>query len=250
MVSEFDERFSYVRRDTTGGPSAARLTALERVKGEFAANLDSDNELFPWALDRGVRYLRDHPKADGAVGLFVFPDGLRVRVAGGVKLIGWAEFAALRSTRSGADGVGIFRRNVVDEWLRLRRDYFATEVVFTLRQFLSHSVVYVDEPWGRYHTAASDRVSSRPRDPRRLDDIGKFVAEFRPLIGVDPCGPLDITLISMWVLLVRARRNAEAAIIAEWMDERGISLPAALSLKLRWSLRSRLPAMRETPWVY
>ena len=245
VVAEFDERFSYVRRKANGGPTAARLTGFERATGDLVARLDSDNELFHWTFDRAAHYLRTYPEADAANGLYVFPDGFHARVAAGVKVVGADEFAALSSPEALGDAVSIVRRRVVEEWLRLRRDYYVTELVFSLslRVIHSHSVVLVDEPWGRFHTTAANKVSTGSLDPRWLEDIEKFVNDFRPLLGSSPCGPVDVALIDMWARLVRARRYREAASVADWMRQRGIPLRTAIRRKLLWASRRRITSL-------
>ncbi len=238
VVDEFDERFIYVRRDANGGCTAARHTGMSHAAGEYFTSLDSDNELYPWALDRAAYYLDRHPEADGATGLYVFPDGLHMRVSGGVKVVGPDEYIARSTLASRGDSVGIVRRSVVDEWLRLRPDYYNLDLVFVLRFRLSHQVVLVDEPWGRYDTTTTDKIARR-RDPRAFDDMVKFVEEFRPVIGKSPCSPVDMILSNMWIRLMRAHRYREAATVAAWMRARRISRPRAVVRKIGWGLRTR-----------
>jgi glycosyltransferase involved in cell wall biosynthesis len=245
VVEEFDERFSCLRRNVNGGPTAARMSGLERAQGELVMSLDSDNELFPWALERAAHYLHVHPGVDAAIGLLLFPDGLRLRVGEGVKVVSPEEFSAVSSLDGAGDSVPLVRREVVTEWLRLSGDYFVTEFVFTLSLFLRHSALYVDEPWGRFHIASHQRVSANQRDPRRYQDIETFIADLRPLIGTSPCRPLDAVLVNMWAQLVRAHRRREAAVLAEWMRERGISTWTAATRKLAWAARRRIRA----PWA-
>lgn len=106
---------------------------------------------------------------------------------------------------------------------------------------MSHLVVRVDEPWGRYHRDAADRMTTRT-DPRSrgLDDILKFGGEFRPLLGQTPCGPLDAALANMWTGLIRAHRYQEAAAVADWMRSRGISRWDAIRRTSNWALRRRI----------
>jgi glycosyltransferase involved in cell wall biosynthesis len=251
VVLEFDERFRYVRRNTNGGPTAARFTALEQATGQFVTGLDSDNELFPWALERAVHYLRTHPEAGASIGQYVFPDGLRARVASGVKVVRPEDFVTISSFAAAGDAVALCRRDVVEEWLvRLHRDYFASEFVFWLSMFLGHSAVYVDEPWGRFHTAAANKVSAEPQDPRRFGDVERFIKDFRPLIGTSPCGPLDELLVLMWPRLIRAHRYDEAAALAGWMRDRGLSTWVAAAHAVVTALRRRVGRRSRRRRVY
>jgi glycosyltransferase involved in cell wall biosynthesis len=240
VVDDFDDRFRYIRRESNGGCTAARFTALEHVRGEFLTGLDSDNVLFPWTLERGGHYLRTYREVDAAIGLFVFPDGLRLRVAEEAKILSPAEFARRDTPASvGVDAVPIYRSSLREEWLRLRRDYFNLDLVFAICLHRSHSVVMVDEPWGRYDPSGADRLTATP-DRRELEDVAKFIDDFRPLVGTSPCGPVDIYLIQTWQRLVRARRYRDAAAVADWLRERGVSRSEAVRRKLSWVLQRTL----------
>src|SRR5450755_3166172 len=56
VVDEFDFRFRYVRSEPNRGCCGARQVAFEHMEGDFLINLDSDNEFFPWTLERGSAY--------------------------------------------------------------------------------------------------------------------------------------------------------------------------------------------------
>jgi glycosyltransferase involved in cell wall biosynthesis len=244
IVDEFDERFVYVRREVNGGCTASRHTGMSRARGDFFTTVDSDNELYPWALERAAHYLREYPEADGATGLYVFSDGLHKRVQDGVKIAGPEDYARQSSRGSRGDSVGIVRRRVVDEWRQLRPDYYNLDVVFVLRFRLTHRVVLVDEPWGRYDTSSTDKIARRG-DPRGFEDLLKFVEDFRPIVGNNPCGPVDLILSNMWIRLIRAHRYADAAVIGGWMGERGLSRRKTMAREIGWRLRAR--ALRLVP---
>lgn len=56
-----DDRVTYVSHDENRGPSAARNTGLEIVRGEFVTFIDSDDEFVPTFLETSLRALRDEP---------------------------------------------------------------------------------------------------------------------------------------------------------------------------------------------
>ncbi len=238
VVDEFDERFIYVRRETNGGCTGARMTGLRHVRGDFVLGLDSDNELYPWAFERAAHYFDAHPEADGVSGLCMFPDGLHIRVGERVKLVGPDEYRARSSLSARADSVGIVRQVVVDEWRQLRADYYNLDFIFWLRFRLAHQLVLVDEPWGVYDTSMTDKIRHRP-DQRKFEDIVNFIEDFRPLVGTSPCGPIDMTLSNMWVRCVRARKYTEASMVADWMRERGLTRSEVIARKIKWRLRAR-----------
>lgn len=244
IVDEFDERFVYVRRDANGGCTASRHTGMGLARGEFFTTLDSDNELYPWALERATHYLHEYPEADGATGMYVFSDGLRKRVQDRVKVAGPEDYAQISSRGARGDSVGVVRRSVVEEWLRLRPDYYNLDVIFVMRFRLTHRVVLVDEPWGRYDDSSSDKIA-RLGDPRAYQDMLRFVEDFRPIIGNDPCGPVDMILSTMWIRLIRAHQYSDAAVIGGWMRERGLSRRKTMAREVGWRLRAR--ALRLVP---
>ena len=166
-------------------------------------------------------------------------------------MVGAKDFAQFATPESQGDSVWIVRSSVVDDWLRLSRDYFATDLVFLLQLFRSHSALCVDEPWGRYHVDAGGRITEiRGQDPRRLDDISSFVRDFRPVVGTSACAPVDSHIEGMWMTLLRARRYRQALALAGWMRERDISIPGATRRRLQAALRRRLsPAKRSDTYV-
>src|SRR5438094_8630978 len=69
VIAFNDPRIRYVRRDETGGPARARLTAWRLASSDYLLNFDSDWELYPWALTQGVAYLASTPEVDVATAL-------------------------------------------------------------------------------------------------------------------------------------------------------------------------------------
>jgi glycosyltransferase involved in cell wall biosynthesis len=234
VVAEFDSRFVYLRSHVNTGPSGARIHGFERMTGDFLFLLDSDNELFPWALERAAWYLRTEPDVAGVSGLYVYPDGLRVRVRDGRAVITPQDYA--RRGSSLYDMAGAVRREVVAEWLMKGRGYYAMEFHLWLTYHLRHSHLAVDEPWGRYHEGTGPRVSSS-NDERRFRDVCLFVEEHRPSMATVACRPLDDFLSQAWVGL-RRRRRPEAALLEEWMALRGLSRTDAVVRRAAERLRA------------
>ena len=227
VVREFDDRFRYMRREVNGGCSAARLEGLRHSKGTYATTLDSDNELYPWALQRAAGLLDQHASADCVTGLYVFPDGLRTRVDGGQLLMTPADYMISSTLGAGGDCLGVARRHVVERWLTRRTDYFNLDAQMWFAMSLAFNQLYIDEPWAVYHMDGADRISDAP-DKRKYSDPVKFVNQYRPELATKPCRPLDEYLQTAWVMLWRAKRSDEADVVRAWMDERGVSSRRAI----------------------
>jgi len=63
-IAQRDPRVVVVRRESTGGISAASNSGLERAGGEWIGLLDHDDVLEPDALFEGVKYLQGNPETD------------------------------------------------------------------------------------------------------------------------------------------------------------------------------------------
>jgi glycosyltransferase involved in cell wall biosynthesis len=228
IVAEFDDRFRLVRRDINGGCSAARLYGFGFARGEYAMTLDSDNELLPWALSRAVLLL-DLPanlEVGGVTGQYIFPDGLRNRVRNQQHLVTPAEYMSTRP-RVTHDAVGVVRKPIVGGWLSRRCDYYNLDFQMWFSFQLKNAQLYVDEPWGRYHIDANDRITDNV-DPRKYQDPVKFVEQYRPELGARECLPLDRFLGRAWTTLWRAGKIAEARHVRSWIDERHIGVAGAV----------------------
>jgi glycosyltransferase involved in cell wall biosynthesis len=240
-VAGLDDRFVYLRSDVNRGCTTARYAGYERAQGAYVAILDSDNELFPWALERAAFHLAEREDVDGVAGLYLFDGRVRARVPGGGRTFTPDDFAA--APLPGVDFVGVVRRAVADEWLERRVDYYNLDFSLWLPFQLRHSMLFVDEVWGRYDASGADRITTRP-DPRSFSDAVKFVREFRPLVGTRPSRPLDDYLGARWFALRRAGRSAEAAVVGDWLRERGISRRRVVTTEMAARVRRRLPAGR------
>ena len=235
VVDEFDSRFQYVRSEPNRGCTGARYVAFEQMQGDFLMNLDSDNEFFPWTLERATSHLSSHSDVDGVAGMSIFEDGLRVVVADGSLRVTPDYYAS--HVWPVWDCHAIVRRGVVEEWTTKRQDYYNCDFHFWLTFHLSHNALFVDEPWGRHNTSGSDRIS-HSLDPRRFRDPVVFVEEHRPLLGGTPCRPLDAWLQEEWFFLRRRGRTAELAIVRDWMDQRGVSTAGIAARRVKQKLQS------------
>jgi GT2 family glycosyltransferase len=63
-IAQRDPRIAVVRRENTGGISAASNSGLERARGEWVGLLDHDDVLEPDALFEVVKYLQSNPETD------------------------------------------------------------------------------------------------------------------------------------------------------------------------------------------
>jgi glycosyltransferase involved in cell wall biosynthesis len=237
VVDEFDTRFAYIRSENNGGCTTARYHGFERARGAYVTILDSDNELFPWALERAAHHIDAHDEVDGVAGLYLFDGRVRARLPRGTCTLTPNDYATVRLPP--VDFVGVVRRTIAEEWLERRVDYYNLDFSLWLSFHLRHTMLVVDEVWGRYDTSGSDRITTR-RDPRMFTDSVKFVREFRPLVGTRSCRMLDDYLKGRWFALLRRGRREEAALLGIWLQERGIKLRDAFAAELVVRLRRRV----------
>jgi len=230
VVDEFDSRFRYVRNDQNRGCTGARYTAFDQMDGEFLMGLDSDNEFFPWTLERATRRLSERDDVDGVIGMSLFEGKQRVTVADDELLV-TPDYYASRSWPVW-DCHAIVRRGVVEEWATKRRDYYNCDFHFWLTFHLAHNSLFLDEPWGRHHVSGSDRITYSP-DPRRFRDPVVFVDEHQPILGDTRCRPLDDWLKNMWFFLRRNRRKGEADVVRGWMNQRRVSTHGVTASRAR-----------------
>lgn len=228
VASYGDRRLRVVRRECNGGPYAARFTGMRVARGRYALFLDSDHELYPWALAQACRYLDEIAQVDMVSALFLRDEDSRlfVRVRNAPRIVTPEEAC---SEPGAPDRVSAVRRCVVEEWLEKRPDYFMFESHLSLTARLKHSVLYVDEPWTLYHVGGRDRVSQRRHNGREVEDYVRFVDEHWALIeNGGPYVRLDSALKTAYFGLRRAHRP-EAARVATALRMRGVSPTQALT---------------------
>ena len=117
VASYGDPRLRVIRRECNGGPYAARFSGMRVARGRYALFLDSDHELYPWALAQACRYLDKTAQVDMVSALFVHDEDSRlfVRVRDAPRIVTPEEAC----TEPGVpDRVSAVRRCVVEEWLR------------------------------------------------------------------------------------------------------------------------------------
>ena len=128
----------------------------------------------------------------------------------------------VKSTHGDFDCMGVVRKQVVEHWMSGRTDYFRIDGQMWFRMSLAFNQLFVDEPWGRFHTDAPGRISEST-DARNYTDFIKFVEQYRPELGTEPCQPLDEFLKVAWIKLWRGKESDKAAVVREWMNERSLS---------------------------
>jgi len=252
IVEELDDsRFRCIRRATNGGPTSARNTAFAEARGEYALALDSDWELYPWGLDQGVRRLAEHPSVDIVCALHLLhEDGtLFVRVKGGERIITPEEF---RTYEPAPDRVAMVRRSVVDLWLSIPGEYFALESGYWITAELAHSSLALDEPWTRYHTSSTNRVTPGLKTAQgrehALRDYATFLETRRALIECGPCVSMDRLLEGMHFQLVRVK-HPSASVAAAALVSRGIAPRNSIALQLRMRVDGKLRRTPRVHWV-
>lgn len=231
VIAEFaDARFRYLRNPQNGGPYNARTMGYRHMRGQYLFQLDSDWQLYPWALSQCVRYLDEYRQVDAVSGMHLRQSDLClfVRVSGERKIISPEEY--LRRT-PGPDCVGAVRRCVVEEWLAKRTDYYAMEFHQWFTFSLHRSQLYVDEPWTRYHVDGADRVSIAS-NTRHLDDYIKFVEEHDQLLRSVEAPFLSDVLFNMWLDLLRAGRTQDRRRLQEYLTLRKVPVARKLARKL------------------
>jgi glycosyltransferase involved in cell wall biosynthesis len=201
-----DARFRYIRNEKNGGPYNARTLGWETCKGEYVVNLDSDWEAFPWMLESIVYYFQKTPEADAVTGMFLRSEDSRVfvRVRDGKRLITPGDVETLPAVSDCISGV---RRRVVEAWLERSREYFALEEHAWLTFSLKYSQLYVDEPWARYHTDSSNRVTPllAGKNLRQINDCLLFLSDYDEVLRLVSRKDVDEMLIRITKLFLRDR---------------------------------------------
>jgi glycosyltransferase involved in cell wall biosynthesis len=245
VASLVDDRFEYIRQSSNGGPYSARMAAFRVMQGELAISLDSDDEAYPWMLQRAVKHLEDTREVDGVAGMYVraSDNRLLVRVEGGSKIMSPSEYVRLPSI---PNCLGAVRRCVVEEWLEKRDDYFAFEIHQWFTFHIRHSQLFVDEPWARTHVGGIDRVSVQWEN-RQLDDYLKFVEEHGDYVERSQAVVIDEIVADGWFQLRRAGRKEDAARFADIMSKRNLKRTRVVAARATRKARRLVPLLASDP---
>jgi len=223
IVTEMaDNRFVYARNYKNGGPYNARFFGYKMMKGDFLIHLDSDDQLYPWALTQAVYYLDKNKDVDAVAGMNLRDNDstLFARVRDGERVVTPKDYLQMEQT---CDCVGVVRKKVVEEWLLKRDDYYAMEFHQWFTFGLKHNQLYVDEPWAKCYVDGQDRVSNTNKY-RHSEDSMKFLEEHDTYIRKIDAPVLARMLFHMWVQMVRNGRRNDRKIIEEYLSAKKIPL--------------------------
>ena len=225
-----DPRFRYVRNNRNGGPYNARVVGYKIMRGDYLFHLDSDWQLFPWALGQAVHYLDTRHDVDGVAGMHLrdHDSCMFVRVRGVEKVITPKEYLSMDAV---PDCVGAVRKSVVEEWLLKRDDYFAMEFHQWFTFSLKHNQLYVDEPWTRYHIDGQDRVSTSSRE-RHYEDYMKFLEEHDQYVRNIDMPLMTRILFEMWFQMLIHGRTKNRKVIEGYLHAKDAHLYRMLFKKL------------------
>ncbi|HEV3245155.1 MAG TPA: glycosyltransferase family 2 protein [Candidatus Paceibacterota bacterium] len=185
LFAHADPRVRYERLARNSGVHAARNRGLEIANGEFISFLDSDDELSPEALEKGLGALNDP-----AYGLVMAPFRLD---SGGLtgfdRKDGEMPFADLlceRGVRSKKTGFCLIRRSAIGSirWPMKNLDF-----VFFRRVGVRTRIYYIAEPLGVYRTEGEAGAMTRARkipnaelSIERAKVLDEFLDEFGAMI--------------------------------------------------------------------
>lgn len=205
IVQKFnDPRLKYVKNPKNGGPYNARTVGWKMAKGDYIVCLDSDWEAFPWLLERVVKNFEETPQADAVTGMFLRSEDSQVfvRVKNGRRLVTPDDVASLPAISDCIAGV---RRCVIEEWLNKSHDYFALEAHSWLTFSLTHSQLYVDEPWALYHIDSPNRVTRvlAGKNTRQINDCLLFLRDHDDLLRKSARSDIDEILIWMVTVMLK-----------------------------------------------
>jgi glycosyltransferase involved in cell wall biosynthesis len=187
-VKNFDDpRIRYERLKKNCGVHMARNRGLEISRGEFVVFFDSDDELFPQALERMHAVFTD-PKwgivtapyrlPDGNLTSFDLPDGE----------VNFEAYMCNKHMRPNKASLIMYRRSVLGDlrWFERNLDFvFCRRVAAQAKQY------YIAEPLAAYHTqtgGTADSMTLKRRTPNKALSISRariiadFADDFAPML--------------------------------------------------------------------
>ncbi len=150
-----DERIRYERVSENAGADAARNRGLDLVRGEFVAFLDSDDELFPNALERLMVPLLDRSFGIAAAP-YRLPDGRLSSFDRPEGEIPFEDLLCERGMRSPKGWISLLRMSAVGG---TRWPLKFLQFIFFRRIASNTRVYYIPEPLGLYYLDPKDKDS-------------------------------------------------------------------------------------------
>jgi glycosyltransferase involved in cell wall biosynthesis len=231
IVTKFgDGRIKCVRAKSNLGPYGARYIGYSMIQGHYLLQLDSDWELYPWALERALLHFAQTPSVQAVT-------GMHFRIADHCQFVGVANARYIQTPREFVreapppDCVSLVKREVVDHWLTKRPNYFAFEIHQWITFGLNFNQLFVDEPWTKYHTDGDDRVSTK-RLLVHAQDVVNFAEEHSDLINRNEYPYIRPLIAKAWINLIRLRRMKEAEKLRGHFERNGINSMINECLKL------------------
>ncbi len=172
-----DPCIRYDRLPENRGVHAARNRGLDLARGEYVVFLDSDDELYPHALERSLKAI-EHTSF-GMVGApFILPDGsLTGFNTTDDREISFEDQLCGRGMRAKKTGFGMIRRSLIGD-IRWKVQYL--QFTFFRRVASKTRLWYIAEPLGVYHFEPRDEGSVTTR--RNIPDAELSIARARVLV--------------------------------------------------------------------
>lgn len=151
-----DSRIRYEKLLKNSGVHVARNRGLEVSRGEFVVFFDSDDELFPDALERLHSVLSDSSFGIASAP-YRLPDGTLTSFDRQEGEVPFDEYMCNHGMRDNKAAIMMFRRSAIGElrWFERNLDFvFCRRVAARTRQY------FISEPLASYHTQKGGTVSS------------------------------------------------------------------------------------------
>jgi len=181
-----DPRVRYERLLENAGADAARNRGPDIAQGEFVAFLDSDDELFPNALERLLVPLQD--KSFGiAAAPYKLPDGRLSSFDRPEGEIPFEDLLCERGMRSPKGWISLIRTSAIGD---IRWPLKFLQFIFFRRIASKTKVYYIPEPLGLYYLDPKDKgsVTNTRKAPnlalsiQRAKVLDAFLGDFCPTL--------------------------------------------------------------------